>query len=91
MALYNPIRQEDGVTTSYNRILYIHNHINSHCSIAVVSYVDESARTNEQTNVIAQPYKKGITYETAYDETMTPAKAYEFLKTLPEFEGATDI
>lgn len=91
MALYKPIRQEDGVTTSYHRILYIHNHINSHCSIAVASYVDEGARADEQTNVIAQPYKKGITYETNYDETMTPEKAYEYLKTLPEFEGATNI
>ena len=32
-----------------------------------------------------------ITYETEYDETMTIEKAYEYLKTLPEFEGATDI
>lgn len=91
MALYKQIRQEDGVTTNYHRILYIHNTINKQCSIAVASYVDESARTDEQASVIAQPYIKGKTYETEYDEAMTPEKAYEYLKTLPEFEGATDI
>lgn len=91
MALFKQIRQEDGVTTNYHRILYIHNTINKQCSIAVVSYVDETARTDEQASVIAQPYTKSVTYETDYDEAMTPEKAYEYLKTLPEFEGATNI
>ena len=91
MALYKPIRQDDGVTTNYHRILYIHNTINKQCSIAVASYVDEVARTDEQMNVIDQPYKKAVTYETNYDETMTPEKAYEYLKSLPQFDGATNI
>ena len=91
MALYKKIRQDDGVTTSYHRILYIQNTINQQCSIAIASYVDDAARADEQENIFYQPYKKGITYETDYDESMTPEKAYAFLKTLPEFSDAEDI
>ena len=91
MALRKNIRQEDGVTTSYHRILQIIQTVNRQTSIAVLSYVDEVARDDEKTFVIQQPYSKSITYETAYDESMTVAKAYEYLKTLPQFEGAEDI
>lgn len=91
MALYKEIRQNDGVTTNYHRILYVQITTNRQNSIAVVSYVDNTARSDEQSNVLAQPYKKAITYETDYCENMTITTAYEYLKTLPEFEGATDI
>lgn len=91
MALYKEIRQDDGVITSYHRVLYVQNMINSHCSIAVVSYVDDTARVNERENIIAQPYQKAVTYETGYVEFMTPEKAYEYLKSLPQFEGAENI
>lgn len=90
MALLKSIKQEDGVTTNYHRILYIHNTLNKQMSIAVVSYVDSTARSSEQLNTFSQPYKKSVTYETDYDEDITPEKAYDFLKTLPQFEDATD-
>ena len=91
MALYKEIKQDDGVNTTYHRILYVQNMINSHCSIAVVSYVDKEARVNEQENIIMQPYKQAKTFETDYDETISPEKAYEYLKTLPEFANAEDV
>ena len=91
MALFKEIRQSDGVTTNYHRILYITMTTNRQNSVAVVSYVDEASRGDEKDSVIAQPYQKAITYETAYDPTMTIESAYEYLKTLPRFEGATDI
>lgn len=91
MALFKEIRQSDGVTTNYHRILYITMTTNRQNSVAVVSYVDEASRGDEKDSVIAQPYQKAITYETAYDPTMTIESAYEYLKTLPLFEGATDI
>lgn len=85
MALYKSIKQNDGVTTSYHRILFIQQMINHHNSIAVVSYVD--AETRELT----QPYQKSTTYELGYDPYMTIESAYGYLKTLPQFEGAEDI
>lgn len=91
MALYKKIRQDDGVTTSYHRILFLNLFTNHHNSIAVVSYVDDAAREDEKGAIIAQPYQKSVTHELPYDASMTIETAYEYLKTLPQFEGATDI
>lgn len=91
MALYKEIRQEDGVATKYHRILYLTQTVNRQNSIAVLSYVDDESREGEKENVMAQPYQKAVTYETAYDPAMTIETAYGFLKTLPLFDGATDV
>ena len=91
MALYKPIRQADGVTTNYHRVLFCQITTNRQNSIAVVSYVDDQARIDEKSNTIDQPYQKSVTYETAYLPSMTIEMAYEYLKTLPEFEGAKDV
>lgn len=90
MALYKEIRQEDGVTTSYHRIVYLQITTNRQNSISVLSYVNDNAR-NRINDMVSEPYVKAVTYETDYDENMTIEDAYNFLKTLPEFEGATDI
>ena len=89
MALKKDIKQDDGVVTSYHRILFVQKTVNSHDSIAVLSYVDQAARGIESGE--KRPYKVAITYEKEYDESMTIENAYEYLKTLPEFEGAEDI
>jgi hypothetical protein len=91
MALFKEVRQADGVTTKYHRILFITKTINRQNSIAVLSYVDDESREREKGNIMSQPYQKSVTYETTYDPDMSVEKAYEFLKTLPEFEGAVDI
>lgn len=91
MALKKEIRQSDGVTTNYHRILFLTTTTNRQNSIAVLSYVDEEARDSEKGAILSQPYQKSITYETAYSPSMTIETAYEYLKTLPEFEGAVDI
>ena len=91
MALRKTIRQDDGVTTSYHRILFCQITTNRQNSIAVLSYVDDTARENEKDGTIVQPYEKSITYETSYDPTMTIENAYKYLKSLPEFEGAIDV
>lgn len=89
MALKKEVRQDNGIVTNYHRILFIQSTINSHTSISVLSYVDEPSRDQEGTET--PPYKVAITYETDYVKNMTIKKAYEYLKTLPEFEGAEDI
>ena len=91
MALFKEIKQNDGVTTNYHRILFIQTTTNRQNSIAVLSYVDNESRDNERDSIEYQPYQKSITYEVDYDPTMTIDKAYEYLKTLPEFEGAENI
>lgn len=91
MALDKKIRQDDGVVTNYHRILFLMCTINRQNSIAVLSYTDYETRENEKIGEFLQPYSKSTTYETEYDPNMTIEKAYEYLKTLPEFEGAVDI
>lgn len=91
MALNKKIRQDDGVITSYHRILFVQITTNRQNSIAVVSYVDKDSRTDEDNGTITQPYKKSTTYETDYDEQMTIEKAYKYLKTLPKFKDSEDI
>ena len=91
MALKQELKQSDGVTTNYHRILYVTQTVNRQNSIAVLSYVDSESRANELDNVLAQPYQKAVTYELEYDPTMTIESAYSYLKTLPQFSGATDI
>lgn len=90
MALYKEIRQDDGVITTYNRILYLNQTVNSHNSIAIVSYVDEESRLADTVSE-NRPYRQAITYEMDYDESMTIKSAYEYLKDLPQFEGAKDV
>ena len=91
MALLKEIKQSDGVVTNYHRILFLTQTVNRQNSIAVLSYVNSESREDEKTNVVVQPYQKAVTYETTYDETMTIESAYEYLKTLPQFEGAINI
>lgn len=88
MALRKRIRQNDGVITNYHRILYIQSTINSHDSIAVVSYVDNDGRYMENDG--ERPYRVAATYEKEYTENMTIEEAYAYLKTLSEFENAED-
>ena len=89
MALYKEIRQNDGVRTAYHRIMFLQQTVNKQSSIAVLSYTDEEARKFEQDGEY-RPYRKSVTYEVDYDPNMTVGKAYEYLKTLDEFSGATD-
>lgn len=90
MALYKEIRQADGVRTTYHRIMFLQQTVNRQNSIAVLSYTDEEARRFEQDGEY-RPYRQSVTYEVDYDPTMTIEKAYEYLKTLNVFVGATDI
>ena len=89
MALYKEIRQNDGVRTTYHRIMFLQQTVNKQNSIAVLSYTDEEARKFEQDSEY-RPYRKSVTYEVDYDDAMTVEKAYEYLKTLDVFAGAED-
>lgn len=89
MALKKEIRQDNGVVTSYHRILFVQSTINSHTSIAVLSYIDEQGR--KQDSIEKPAYKVAITYETKYVRNMTIKMAYDYLKTLEEFKGAEDV
>lgn len=92
MAFLKPIKMDNGITLSYHRILFVTLTTNKQNSIAVLSYLDESSRLSEkEATTDAVPYRISTTYETAYDENMNIEKAYDWLKTQPDFMGAEDI
>ena len=91
MALKKDVKQHDGVVTNYHRISWLSHSINRCTNIAVLSYVDNEAREGEKDSTLQQPYITSVTYMKSYDPTMTVESAYEYLKTLPQFEGAVDI
>lgn len=91
MALKKKVVQDDGVITEYHRILYVQSTTNSHCSVAVISLVSEEIRDKQLAGEIQQPYQKIVTYETEKFSDLSIKEAYEYLKTLPEFEGAEDV
>lgn len=91
MALSKSITQSDGVVTNYHRILFVQTTVNKQNSIVVLSYLNDAARESEKVNVDSPLYCRSVTYETEYAENMTVSAAYDYLKTLPLFEGAEDI
>lgn len=90
MAIMKAITQKDGVTTNYHRILYVQNMPNSHTSIAVLSLVSDEVREEQKAGDIEHPYTHSVTYETEEHDDLTVSEAYDYLKTLPAFEGAED-
>lgn len=91
MALKVPITQDDGVITTYHRIRILDLLVNESVSIAVLSYIDQSAREAEKAGTL-NPYVRAITYMADYDEGMTVASAYQWLKAnRPEFADAEDV
>lgn len=91
MALKKKVVQDDGVITEYHRILYVQSTTNSHCSVAVISLASEEIRNKQLAGEIQQPYQKIVTYETEKFSDLSIKEAYEYLKTLLEFEGAEDV
>ena len=91
MALKIPITQEDGVVTNYHRIRILDLMVNESNSIAILSYIDRAAREAEKAGTL-NPYVRGITYMTDYDQGMTIETAYQWLKdNILEFKGAEDV
>ena len=96
MALLKAIKQENGIVLNYHRISDIKNVVNDKTYIGVLSYVDGDEREKEKNQPKYSPNKKPIYVVSSlipieYNDTLTIENAYEYLKTLEEFEGSEDI
>lgn len=102
MAIKKTVTEPNGVVTKYHRIALLSIDVNNQTSILVHSYLDEDGRQIEtdykaglyndiDAGMMNFPYVQATYHSTAYDETMTIAKAYAYLKTLPQFAGAEDV
>lgn len=59
------------------------------CLVGLAGWYRNSSKDAE-AGEIEHPYTHSVTYETEEVPEMTTAEAYNYLKTLPAFEGAED-
>lgn len=95
MGLSKRISLGNGVTVNYHRVVSVNCIVNLQNVVEVASYTSKSKRAEEQAAIAAEEpmdiYMEAAYYEAPYDQSMTVDSAYEWLKGLPEFEGATDV
>lgn len=96
MAIIKNIIADNGIPLSYHRIALITIDVNNGCTVLVHSYVDANARQQELdykngvAEVLTAPYVNFEYHAAEYDPDFSVNKAYQWLKTLPQFEGALD-
>lgn len=102
MAIKKIVTASNGIVTEYHRIAMVKIDINQQNSLLIYSYLSEAGRQIEkdyaaglyndlEEGMMNWPYVDAQYLDCEYDGEMTISKAYEYLKTLPEFEGAVDI
>ena len=102
MAIKKQITLSNGVVTEYHRIAMLKIDTNQQNTILIHSYLSEDGRQiekdyaagkydNVERGLMKFPYVDARYLNRDYDGEMTIVKAYEWLKTLPEFEGAEDV
>lgn len=96
MGLRKHITLPNGVQLNYHRVTSVNNITNVQTVIEVSGYTSQAKRREEAT-MISDPENNpaDVFIDTRfiavdYDPEMTISKAYDYLKTLPEFEGAED-
>lgn len=102
MAIKKQVIETNGIVTEYHRIALIQMEINQQNTILIHSYLSEDGRQIEKDyangkyndiefGMINWPYVNSQYINCDYDGDMTISKAYEWLKSLPEYDGAEDI
>lgn len=95
MGLSKRIALENGVAVNYHRIVSVNCITNLQNIVEVASYTSRAKRDEEIAAIAAEEpmnvYIESRFVEAPYDQAMTVDSAYELIKTLPEFEGATDV
>lgn len=97
MAINKQETLPNGLPLSYWRIVSLTCVVNQQSIIEVAGYVNQEQRDKEQQydpETAEQPLD--VLIETRlvnldYDPNMSVSKAYEYLKTLPEFSGGEDV
>lgn len=102
MAIKKQVTAVNGIVTEYHRIAMVKIDTNQQNTILVHSYLSEAGRQVEkdyaaglyndlEEGFMNWPYVDAQYLNCEYDGEMTITKAYEWLKTLPEFEGAENV
>lgn len=100
MGLKKRISQGNGVVLNYHRVVSVHTITNNQTIVEVAGYTSQAKRREEKeaAELVAQGqpaecdvYIATTYFNAEYDPGMTVINAYNYLKGLPEFEGATDV
>lgn len=102
MAIKKIVTAPNGIVTEYHRIAMVKIDTNQQNTLLIHSYLSEAGRQIEkdyaaglyndiEESMMNWPYVDAEYLNCDYDGDMTIAKAYEYLKTLPKFEGAIDV
>lgn len=102
MAIKKSVIEPNGVMTEYHRIAMVKIDTNQMNTILIHSYLSEAGRQiekdyadgiydNVEEGMMNWPYVASRYLNCDYDGTMTITKAYEYVKSLPEFDGAIDV
>ena len=102
MAIKKQVTAPNGVVTEYHRIAMVKIDTNQQNTILIHSYLSEAGRQIEkdyaaglyndvEEGMMHFPYVDAQYLNCAYDGEMTIVRAYEWLKSQPQFEGAEDI
>lgn len=95
MALSKRITLPSGIQTNYHRIVAVTHVTNVQTTVEVASYTGRGKREDEQAALAAnEPMDVFIETQllvVPYGVVSTVEQAYEWLKTTPTFEGATDV
>ena len=102
MAIKIKVTADNGIVTEYHRIALLSIDVNNQNSMLVHSYLGETGRQiekdyaaglydNVEAGLMKFPYVEPRYIYFAYDGDMTIEAAYEYLKTLPEYQGAEDV
>jgi hypothetical protein len=89
MALKKEIILDNGIILNYHRIITLQLVTNKYINITTLSYINEETRNEDVLDdkvIITNVY----TIEN-YEEDYNIKRAYEYLKTLPEFENSEDV
>lgn len=95
MALSKVIALANGVRVCYHRVVRVDAVTNVQVAVEVASYTSRAKREEERAALgageAADVYVETSVHCAPYDPAMTVEGAYEWLKTLPEYEGAADV
>lgn len=94
MAIIKEIVLDNGITVNYHRVVSVNN-ITKHVSlIEVASYTSKEKREEEKEKLATKEPMNVFIYTEYFEKEYTPTlnvdTAYEYLKTLEKFTGASD-
>lgn len=95
MALHKQIILESGVQVCYHRVASLITITNVKNVIEVSSYTSSEKRAEERSSLMdgvgMNVFVNTSIFETDYDQTMTIEDAYNYIKSLPDFYGSSDV